>query len=87
MDGLRVVVLFGGASAPGMNALLRAIVRLGLNRHHADVLGAKDGFAGLARTASRIESGQMTEVNLIGVIEAHVGLSGLLRTDRTFSRR
>jgi 6-phosphofructokinase len=36
----RVLILFSGGDAPGMNALLRAFVRLGHKRHGADVLGA-----------------------------------------------
>jgi 6-phosphofructokinase 1 len=81
MDGLRVVVLFSGAGVPGMNALLRSIVRLGLNRHRADVLGARNGFGGLVRTATRLEHGQVTEAGLITEIESCVGLPGLLRGD------
>jgi 6-phosphofructokinase 1 len=76
MDFLRVVVLFSGGDVPGMNALLRAIVRLGLSRHRADVLGAKDGFAGLVRTARRLEAGESTLASLIGEIDTHEGLLG-----------
>lgn len=49
----RVVVLFSGGDAPGMNSFLRAFVRLGLNRHDAVVWGAKDGYRGLVRTSQR----------------------------------
>ena len=82
----RVVVLFSGAGAPGMNAVLRAIVRLGLNRHRTNVLGARDGFDGLVRTASRLESGHVTGIALMSEIDAHGGLSGLLRADQGLIR-
>ena len=50
-------VLFSGGDAPGMNALLRALVRLARNRYALDVLGIRDGYKGLARTAKRLASG------------------------------
>src|SRR5690348_16803807 len=74
-----VAVLFSGGDAPGMNPLLRAIVRLGRNRHEADVLGVKDGYAGLVRTARRLESGQTTLASLMGEIDTHGGLLGVGR--------
>ena len=86
MGGLRVVVLFGGVGAPGMNALLRSVVRLGLNRHRANVFGARDGFAGLVRAASRLESGLVNEASLLGEIEGHASLTGLLRSDHDIFR-
>ena len=39
----RVAILFSGGNSPGMNALLRNLVRLGSNRHAAKVVGVKDG--------------------------------------------
>ena len=44
---LRLAVLNAGAPAPGMNAAIRAAVRLGLDRGH-EVLGVENGFEGLA---------------------------------------
>jgi len=44
---LRIAVLNAGAPAPGMNAAVRAAVRLGLDRGHV-VLGVENGFEGLA---------------------------------------
>lgn len=43
---LRLAVLTPGPPAPGMNAAVRAAVRLGLDRGHV-VLGVQDGFQGL----------------------------------------
>jgi 6-phosphofructokinase 1 len=44
-----VAVLFSGGDAPGMNPLLRSLVRLGIKRFDATVLGIRDGFRGLIR--------------------------------------
>ena len=48
MDGpiRRVGVLTSGGDAPGMNAAIRAVVRGGLD-HGWEVLGVRDGYAGL----------------------------------------
>ncbi|TDU64580.1 6-phosphofructokinase [Prosthecobacter fusiformis] len=73
-----VAVLCSGGDAPGMNAFLRAIVRLGLNRHHVPVLGIRDGYRGLVRAAKLVngESGEL--VRLKQEITAHAGNRGLI---------
>ncbi len=43
---LRLAVMTAGGPAPGMNAAVRAAVRLGLDRGHV-MLGVRNGFAGL----------------------------------------
>jgi 6-phosphofructokinase 1 len=45
---LRLAVLHGGGTAPGMNTAVRVAVRAGLDLGHT-VLGVKRGFRGLAR--------------------------------------
>ncbi|MBL9130227.1 MAG: 6-phosphofructokinase, partial [Verrucomicrobiaceae bacterium] len=49
-----VAVLFSGGDSPGMNAFLRALVRLGLNREKIAVLGVRDGYRGLVRTSRAV---------------------------------
>ncbi|MCA1783587.1 MAG: 6-phosphofructokinase [Intrasporangiaceae bacterium] len=44
---LRLAILHGGGPAPGMNAAVRAAVRLGIDAGHT-MLGVKRGFEGLA---------------------------------------
>ena len=55
---------------------MRAIVRLGLNRQEADVLGVKDAYAGLARSARRLGSGQLRLASFIDAIDTHGRLLG-----------
>ncbi len=83
---LRVAVVFSGGEAPGMNALLRAIVRVGLNRYEGDVLGVKEGFAGLVRTAGQVESGHWSLASLIDDIDTHDGLRGVARASQDLVR-
>ncbi|MBL9117875.1 MAG: 6-phosphofructokinase [Verrucomicrobiaceae bacterium] len=46
-----VLVLFSGGDAPGMNACLRALARLGINRHNVPILAVRQGYRGLVEAA------------------------------------
>jgi 6-phosphofructokinase 1 len=83
---LRVAVLFSGGEAPGMNALLRAIVRVGLNRHEGDPIGVKEGFAGLVRTVRRVDLGHLSLASLMDDIDTHDGLRGVARASQELVR-
>ncbi|MCB1275529.1 6-phosphofructokinase [Prosthecobacter sp.] len=73
-----VAVLFSGGDAPGMNAFLRAIVRLGLNREKIAVLGIRDGYRGLVRTARAVNGDTEAMVRLKQDIATHTGRAGLI---------
>ncbi len=44
---LRVGVITGGGDCPGLNAVIRAVVKSLILQHNAEVLGFEDGFHGL----------------------------------------
>ena len=44
---MRIGVLTGGGDCPGLNAVLRAVVKTAIHQYHDEVLGIKDGFSGL----------------------------------------
>jgi 6-phosphofructokinase 1 len=44
---MRVGILSGGGDAPGINAVIRAILRKGIQTHGYEILGIRDGWAGL----------------------------------------
>lgn len=44
---MRVGVLTGGGDCPGLNAVIRAIVRKGIDEYAFEFVGLKDGWAGL----------------------------------------
>lgn len=73
-----VAVLFSGGDAPGMNAFLRAVVRLGLNREKIAVLGVRDGYRGLVRTARAINGDAEALIRLKNTIASHPGRAGLI---------
>lgn len=43
----RVALLTGGGDCPGLNAVIRAVVKTAINRYGLEVYGIKDGFGGL----------------------------------------
>jgi len=45
--GMKVGVLSGGGDAPGINAVIRAVVRKAIQEHGYEIVGIKDGWRGL----------------------------------------
>ncbi|MBK8094677.1 MAG: 6-phosphofructokinase [Verrucomicrobiaceae bacterium] len=73
-----VAVLFSGGDSPGMNAFLRGLVRLGLNREKVAVLGVRDGYRGLVRTARAVNGDAEALIRLKKTIASHPGRAGLI---------
>ena len=44
---MKVGVLSGGGDAPGINAAIRAVVKKGIQNYGYEIIGIKDGWAGL----------------------------------------
>ena len=44
---MRIGVLTGGGDCPGLNAVIRAVVKTAIHQYHDEVVGIKDGFSGL----------------------------------------
>ena len=44
---MKVAVLTGGGDAPGINAVIRAVVRKGVHNYGYEIIGIKDGWHGL----------------------------------------
>ncbi len=42
----RIAVLTGGGDAPGLNAVIRAVVKTAINDYNCEVLGVQDGYDG-----------------------------------------
>ncbi len=66
-QGTRIAMIHAGGLAPGMNAAVRAAVRLGISRGHS-MAGIRDGFPGLL--ADQVEDLSW------GAVEGLVGLGG-----------
>lgn len=46
---MKVGILSGGGDAPGINAVIRAVVRKGIQNYGYEVVGIKDGWSGLLK--------------------------------------
>lgn len=75
-----VAVLCSGGDSPGMNAFLRALVRLGLNRHKVPVIGVKDGYRGLVRAARQAHSSPVELQRLKDAVVNNPGRKGLIES-------
>jgi 6-phosphofructokinase 1 len=76
MDVKRIGVLTGGGDAPGLNAVIRAIV-VTANKHNMRVTGIQHGWAGL------LGEGEAHELSLADVDDIHRTGGTILRTSRT----
>jgi phosphofructokinase-like protein len=54
---MRVGILTGGGDCPGLNAVIRAVVEIGIDRHGFEIFGIEDAFAGLIDLAYRSPDG------------------------------
>lgn len=50
----RIGVLTGGGDAPGLNAVIRAVVKTSVNSYSCEVFGYRDGFDGFLNIAGRV---------------------------------
>jgi ATP-dependent phosphofructokinase / diphosphate-dependent phosphofructokinase len=46
----RIAVLTGGGDAPGLNAVIRAVVKTAINEYGCEILGIEDGYDGFLKT-------------------------------------
>jgi len=72
----RIGILTGGGDSPGLNAVIRAVVRKAVGHHHLKVLGIKDGWLGLM-------TGQVQELDLEAVSGILPKGGTILGTSRT----
>ena len=49
----RIGILTGGGDCPGLNAVIRAVVKSAIHRHGLEVWGIEDGFQGLIENRMR----------------------------------
>jgi 6-phosphofructokinase 1 len=78
-------ILFSG-DAPGMNALLRSFVRVGIEEHRWDVVGVKDGFQGLVHTSESIRREERSIEQIKDALALHLGRAGLVRRSQDLAR-
>jgi phosphofructokinase-like protein len=76
-DVARVGILTGGGDCPGLNAVIRAIVRKGVNRYGHAIIGYEDGWRGVLENASI----NLTSDNTSGILHRGGTILGSSRTN------
>ncbi len=79
----RLGILTGGGDAPGLNAVIRAVVKTATLRHEYEVLGIKDGFDGLLN-----EDGveKLTAASVRGILPQGGTILGTANRGNPFAR-
>jgi 6-phosphofructokinase 1 len=63
----RIAMLTGGGDCPGLNAVLRAVIKTAINKYDMTCLGIEDGFQGLIyRRARHLMSGDASGILALG---------------------
>ena len=73
---MRIAILTGGGDCPGLNAVIRAVVRRTIQSHKGEVLGISDGWAGLIQ-------GRLRPLDLLAVSGILPKGGTILGTSRT----
>ena len=73
----RIGILTGGGDCPGLNAVIRAVVRKGVNDHGHTVLGFRNGWAGVLAG----DALELTHDNTSGILHRGGTILGSSRTN------
>ena len=73
----KIGVLTGGGDCPGLNAVIRAVVRRSINTYHKEVLGIREGWAGLVK--GKVEP--LTLFSVSGILPRGGTILGTSRTN------
>lgn len=75
--GLRVGILTGGGDCPGLNAVIRAVVRRAMHEKDAEILGVKNGWRGLIEDKVEL----LTRMSVTGILPRGGTILGTSRTN------
>lgn len=73
----KIGVLTGGGDCPGLNAVIRAVVKRAIDTYHLDVLGVREGWAGLI--SGNVEP--LTHFSVSGILPRGGTILGTSRTN------
>jgi len=77
----RIGVLTGGGDCPGLNAVIRAVVKTAIREYGLSVVGFEDGFGGLIQNKAR----ELTEKDVVGILPRGGTILGTTNRDNPFS--
>ncbi|MCG8400170.1 MAG: ATP-dependent 6-phosphofructokinase [Firmicutes bacterium] len=76
----RIGVLTGGGDAPGLNAVIRAVVKTAVRVYSMSVVGFENGFGGLIKNQAR----EMSEADVAGILPIGGTILGTTNRDNPF---
>ncbi|MGB9802370.1 6-phosphofructokinase [Desulfofundulus sp.] len=76
----RIGILTGGGDAPGLNAVIRAVVKVAIREYGLSVTGFLNGFGGLIKNQAR----ELTEKDVIGILPRGGTILGTTNRDNPF---
>jgi len=76
----RIGVLTGGGDAPGLNAVIRAVVKTAIREYGMSVVGFENGFGGLIKNQAR----ELTEADVVGILPRGGTILGTTNRDNPF---
>ncbi|MCL2058142.1 MAG: 6-phosphofructokinase [Oscillospiraceae bacterium] len=80
MKHLRIGVMTGGGDCPGLNAVLRAVVKTGIRKYNYEVIGFRDGYRGLVKNDYVI----LNDSNVSGILDRGGTILGSSNRDNPF---
>lgn len=76
----RIGVLTGGGDAPGLNAVIRAVVKTAVKQYNLEVIGFLNGFGGLIKNQVH----ELTEREVVGILPRGGTILGTTNRDNPF---
>ncbi|HZK18594.1 MAG TPA: ATP-dependent 6-phosphofructokinase, partial [Clostridia bacterium] len=77
----KIGVLSGGGDCPGVNAVIRAIVKTARDKYNMTVIGFENGFGGLIQNRGRV----LTERDISGILPRGGTILGTTNRDNPFN--
>jgi ATP-dependent phosphofructokinase / diphosphate-dependent phosphofructokinase len=77
MPRMRIGILTGGGDCPGLNAVIRGVVRAGVNRHGHEIVGFRYGWAGVVEA----NTVALTPQSTAGILHRGGTILGTSRTN------
>jgi 6-phosphofructokinase 1 len=76
----RIGVLTGGGDCPGLNAVIRAVVKTAIREYRLSIVGFENGFGGLIQNRAR----ELTEKDVVGILPRGGTILGTTNRDNPF---
>ena len=80
MKHIKIGVMTGGGDCPGLNAVIRAVVKTAIRKYDYEVVGFRDGYRGLVKN----DYVNLTEASVSGILDRGGTILGSSNRDNPF---